>query len=434
MLTRILHNSPNLCEFIGHLDLPLTEPQRQHVINLVDALLVCDTVKTLSELQRQFVQCVDASNMADTLRIAPWTAETLSNRVGTFLLKEAINRVNRLGLPKVICISLDDSLGGKDKATHRLEVVDWHYDHTESSKGKPRFKNGFVYLDCNLWIGGLAFTYTIRLYLREETIRRLNRNRASEDRLHFASKNTLLRRILKELKSLLPEDFSVYVLFDIWYASARSLKYIYRQGWHTICAIKSNRKLDGQRVDQRILAQRHRRYAPVVITAADNTRTTYLVRDLLGRLEDVPFNVRVLVSKRHYRDRHPAYFVCTDLSLGLSQPLQWYAKRWGCETDNFYLKTRLGLGDFRVQSYEATDKWCAVVHLGWAYVQWRLSLEQDDYLRTPADVIRRHRDEHTRDWLVGACQEAIATGDVEAVVQRFMREDECSSSLRRLQA
>jgi hypothetical protein len=250
--------------------------------------LVCDTVKTLSELQRQFVQCVDASNMADTLRIAPWTAETLSNRVGTFLLKEAINRVNRLGLPKVICISLDDSLGGKDKATHRLEVVDWHYDHTESSKGKPRFKNCFVYLDCNLLIGGLAFTYTIRLYLREETIRRLNRNRASEDRLHFASKNTLLRRILKELKSLLPEDFSVYVLFDIWYASARSLKYIYRQGWHTICAIKSNRKLDGQRVDQRILAQRHRRYAPVVITAADNTRTTYLVRDLLGRLEMCP--------------------------------------------------------------------------------------------------------------------------------------------------
>ncbi|MEW6378700.1 MAG: hypothetical protein AB1611_03710 [bacterium] len=75
-----------------------------------------------------------------------------------------------------------------------------------------------------------------------------------------------------------------------------------------------------------------------------------------------------------------------------------------------------------------------MVHLGWAYVQWRLTLEQDDHLRTPADVIRRHRDEHTRDWLVGACQEAIATGDVEAVVQRFMREDECSSSLRRLQA
>jgi hypothetical protein len=423
MLTRILHNSPKLCEFVEHLDLPLTQPQLQHVINLADALLVCDSEKTLSELQRQFVECVDASNMADTLRIAPWTAEDIRCRVGAFLIAEAVARVERLGLPKVVCVSLDDSLGAKDKATRHLEAVDWHYDHTESGKGKPRYKNGFVYLDCNLWIGGLAFTYTIRLYLRERTVRRLNRTRPPERRLHFVRKNHLARQILSELKPLLPGDFTVYVLFDTWYAAARSFKFIHRQGWHTICALKSNRKLSGQRVDQRALAQRHQRYTPLVVTAADDTKSTYLVRDLAGRLEDVPFDVRVLVSRRHYRDRHPAYFACTDLSLGLAQPLQWYAKRWGCETDNLYLKTRLGLGDFRVQSYEATDKWCAVVHLSWTYVQWRLALEQDAHLQTPADVIRRHRDEHTRDWLEGACREAIATADIEAVLRRYLRTD-----------
>jgi hypothetical protein len=361
--------------------------------------------------------------MADTLRIALWTADEIRRRVGAFLIAEAVARVKRLGLPKVVCVSLDDSLGAKDKATRHLEAVDWHHDHTESGKGKPRYKNGFVYLDCNLWLNGLAFTYTIRLYLREGTVRRLNRARPPDRRLHFVSKNHLARQILSELKPLLPEDFTVYVLFDSWYAATRSFKFIHRQGWHTICALKSNRKLNGQRVDQRALAQRHQRYTPVVVTAADDTKSTYLVRDLVGRLEDVPFDVRVLVSRRHYRDRHPAYFACTDLSLGLAQPLQWYARRWGCETDNFYLKTRLGLGDFRVQSYEATDKWCAVVHLSWAYVQWRLALEQDADLQTPADVIRRHRDEHTRDWLEGACREAIATGDIEAVLRRYLRTD-----------
>ena len=112
----------------------------------------------------------------------------------------------------------------------------------------------------------------------------------------------------------------------------------------------------------------------------------------------------------------------TDLTLAPHTALQWYAKRWNCETDNFYLKRRMGLGDFRLQSYEAIDKFCTVVHLAWAYVQWRLAHATDCQVQTPADVIRLHRDEHARDWLIGACQEAIACGDIQAVVQRFLRE------------
>jgi hypothetical protein len=42
--------------------------------------------------------------------------------------------------------------------------------------------------------------------------------------------------------------------------------------------------------------------------------------------------------------------------------------------------------------------------------------------RNPADVIRPHRDEHARDWVMGACQEAIATGYIAAVIQRFIQE------------
>ena len=34
-------------------------------------------------------------------------------------------------------------------------------------------------------------------------------------------------------------------------------------------------------------------------------------------------------------------------------------QRWGCETDNVYLKTRLGLSDFRVRPYQAVDKYVA---------------------------------------------------------------------------
>jgi len=39
MLTRIVHNSPHLCAFLDQLHLDLSQPQRQHMLNLADALL-----------------------------------------------------------------------------------------------------------------------------------------------------------------------------------------------------------------------------------------------------------------------------------------------------------------------------------------------------------------------------------------------------------
>jgi hypothetical protein len=131
MLTRILHRSDQLCAFIDQLDVQLSRPQRRHIVNMADALLVCEDEKTLAALQRQFVEAPDASNMADFLRISPWRSQTVrgalrSNQV-TWILSEA----KRRGLPKVITVNIDDSLGEKHKDTRHLEPVDWHYDHTE---------------------------------------------------------------------------------------------------------------------------------------------------------------------------------------------------------------------------------------------------------------------------------------------------------------
>ncbi len=52
MLTRIVHNSPKLCAFFDSLNYDLSKPQRQHMLNLMDALLVCEDTKTLAALQR----------------------------------------------------------------------------------------------------------------------------------------------------------------------------------------------------------------------------------------------------------------------------------------------------------------------------------------------------------------------------------------------
>ena len=169
MLTRILHNSDQLRSFFNELGLALSLPQRQHMLNLADALLVCEDDKTLAALQRQFVQAPDASNMADFLRISPWQAHDVRDALRRQQVSRLVAEVKDADAAKVIYINIDDSLGEKDKATRHIEAVDWHFDHSESTKSKPRFKNAFCYLVCTMRIGQLVATVDLQLYLRQYT-------------------------------------------------------------------------------------------------------------------------------------------------------------------------------------------------------------------------------------------------------------------------
>ncbi len=187
------------------------------------------------------------------------------------------------------------------------------------------------------------------------------------------------------------------------------------------CGLKHNRKLNGQRLDQHAQALKHRWYTQVRVTTADGQPTTYYVRHYDGRLNELPFEVRVYFSKRHPREQSPAYFMSTDLTCSARQALQDYTWRWSCEVANFYLKTQLGLADFRIQSYEAVDKYMVVVHTAWAYVERRFAQERSGQVKTYGDLIRRHRDEHAVIWLTGAVEMAVETGNTALVLQRFLR-------------
>jgi hypothetical protein len=397
-------------------------PQRQHLLEMTDALLVTEDRKTLAALQRQCLDTSDPANWADFLRLSPWSADGLRNRLRRQHLAWLLDEAQRRDLPKVLFLNLDDSLGKKDKQTHCLEPVDWFHDHNESTPRTPRYHKAFCYLECTARVGNLTATLDLRLYLRARTVRRLNRHRADGERLPFRSKNSLACAMLKALQPLLPAGWTVYVQFDSWYASERLLKYVHRQGWHAVCALKSNRKLQGQRLRQFATTLQHRRYTRVRVTAADGHRTTYFARDAVGRLSRLPFDVRVIFSKRHPQARTWAYFMSTDLARSVAQTLRGYGGRWSCDVVNFYVKTQLGLADFRVRSFEAVDRYGVAVHLAWAYVERRYVAERSAQIRCYGDLIRRHREEHAEAWLTAALQEAITTGEVEPVLRRYLRQ------------
>lgn len=376
--------------------------------------------KTIASLYGLIVDAPDASNGCDALRISPWSAEDIRKPRRQFVIDEVKEYIQATG-EQQLYVSIDDSLGEKDKATKHLEAVEFHHDHNKGTKKKSAYTNGTVHVSLRIQIGELSYAFDERLYLREKTVRRMNRKRPQENRLRFRKKGSLARELLAELKALLPSGLKLYVLFDSWYASNRLIKFCRRNGWHVICAIKSNRKFDGKKLSQWNQTLKHRRYQRVSLTATDQKQLTYFARSLKGRLNNLPFDVCVILSKRHPRDKRPKYFLSTDTSLSARAILAKYQKRWAIEIDNFYVKQHLGLTDFRVQSFEATEKWFAIIYLAYVFLQWRLNhAAPDQHLHSIADVIRLHRQEHARTLLQTACQQAIDLLDLPAILRRYV--------------
>ena len=436
MLKRIFSPSQVFRNFIVGLHLSVSKPQTGHILRVGEAIIVTEGRKTLSGMYRECVDAPDESAVADFFRQSPWSAEEIQRPMMEFAIAYLLSVAKEKGYEPIISAIIDDSTSRKDKDTKKLQGVDWVFDHAASGKGQTKYCKAGVHVNLRLQIGEYGFTFSWRVYLRESTVRRLNRNRSQEERIRFRSKNSLAREMLKGLGEYLPPEYTVYVLFDRWYSSVKLLKYIRRQGWQVIAAMKSNRQLDGIRLDTWAQRLRHKRYTRVTSIAADGSQKTYLVRKIEGHINGYRENVCVIISKRHNRDKSPKYFLCTDVSLTAQAILKWYGKRWSIEVEYWYLKQCLGLGDFRVQSYEAMLRWYAVVYLVLTFLQWRQyeSHKSPTPCRSVAEVIRGHREEHAIRLLTHACEEAIRTGSVAGVIKRFVASKQAVSHSERLSA
>lgn len=419
MLARILHPSPKLCAFLDPLIESLSTPQRAHLQELCDGVLVCETEHTLAAMQRLFVETTDPSNWADFLRISPWQPDAVRAELLKAQIDWAIEHGQKSGQATEIYLNFDDSLGEKDDATWRLEALDWHHDHTRSTPERPRYKKAFCYLACTMCVGEVIVTLDVRLYLRTRTVRIINRQRAPEERVRFRSKNSIVRQMLDRIAPHLPPGWPVIVQFDSWYAAKKILKFVHRQQWQFTCGVKSNRKLNGVRLDEQNRREKHKWHTRVRVTNAKKEERSYYVRQLDGRLEELSFNLRVLISKRRLGQRNPAYFASTrDCKPQAS--LQGYTGRWSCEVVNFYLKVELGLSDFRLWRYEAVDKYVVAVHLAWAYVERRFVKERGIQIKCCGDLIRRHREEHAESLLTAAVEMTLGGATRDQVLQRFL--------------
>ncbi len=138
----------------------------------------------------------------------------------------------------------------------------------------------------------------------------------------------------------------------------------------------------------------------------------------------MPGEVRVLLSQTGLGARAPKYFLCTDVTLSVQEILSRYQHRWSQEVDYWHVKLQLGLADFRLQSYEAIEKWYAVVYLALTFLYWQGYEDQQAHGRTTSlsEVLSRIRQNHQREVLRAACEEVANGASADEVLARYLRE------------
>ena len=373
MLTRIVHPSPALHTFLQPLTAHLSQPQRQHLLEFADALLVCEDRKTLATLQRQFLDATDPSNWADFLRISPWSADLVFGTPCAATKPMAAGRSPTPRLPQGVLLNLDDSLGKKDKQTCAWNPSIGSMTTTNPPRNGPATTRPFaiwnarpasaalrppwsgVYTCATRPCGGstasfpgaaVAFPQQEPLGPRHPGVLQaaaavgLGRLRPVRQlvRLGAAAQVCPPPRLARRLR---PEEQP-----EVARATPPPVRY----------------HLTAQAVHARARDRCGRARRPPTTCGMP-----------WGGWRNVPFDVRVLFSKRHPRARSWAYFLSTDLARSVVETLRGYGGRWSCEVVNFYVKTQLGLADFRVRSFEAVDRYVVAVHLAWAYVEQRLA-------------------------------------------------------------
>lgn len=411
----VVRRAAGIVTFLGLLAVSFHAPQRDHLLRFGDLLLVAPRRKTLAELAAQELDGVDPSNLADFFRISPWAADDLRIPLFVFILQYL--RTRGIDPHEALFLTIDDSLAIKDKGTRKLETVDWQFDH--NSHRHVRASNHVV---LGIHWGEYHFPLLWRLYLRASTVRRINKKRKGKKKLRYFSKLELAQQMLEQVLSYLPAAPRVYVLFDSWYTSAKLVQGIRGHGWHVIAGLKSNRKVSGQKLTEWHHAFKGRRYERVRIRLASGAERTYAVRSLQGRLSRVSGEVRVLISQKGPGARAPRYFLCTDLTLTSQEILNHYQKRWSQEVDYWYVKLELGLADFRLQSYEAIEKWYAVVYFVLAYLYWKRYEDAETPSHAPSlsEVIEGIRQQHQREVLQSACEEVARGTPLEEVLQKYL--------------
>ena len=388
MMTMLL--PPLVCKWILPLTKHFPKPRQSNLLIVLLGMLFHPGALTLEDARRVSAFAKSLSSLTRFLDTEQWKREDLWLPIRDKMLDEAIARFGRrrkrprtkwrkkkgqkvkkvvTTQPIPVYLSIDDTLVEKPAASQHFEGFAWQWDHTQ---GKSVW--ALCLVSVNVQIGEYVFPGAFEVFLPRDTVRKLRKRYPG---LRFFKKTALALRLLKGFEGKFPKArFRVHVLMDSYYSSNKILNYCRRRGYEAIAAIKQNRKLDGKRVDEHTKTLKPKAWERISVPSASGIKTTsYRVVLVKGVLNKVYGRGSVVISKRGRGDKSPKYFFSTNPRLSAREILARYAKRWQVEIDYFFLKEKLGLGDFRIRHFGAIMRYITIMFVALCvlqYVRWRL--------------------------------------------------------------
>lgn len=323
----------SFCKIIGHTAL-------KHILSILIAVFRCGYKgKTV-----QFAQASSChrTTIAHFLSRGKWDSEGLES-----LLKEEVIRIiygeaRKTGKP-IYCF-VDDTISSKTKpssqALHPIEDAYFHQSHLKKKQDYGH-QAVAVMLSCN----GITLNYAIVMYDKTK------------------SKIQIVQEIVEEL----PETpVRSYFSCDCWYTCGKIVTAFSKKGFYTIGAIKTNRlvTLEGNILQIGQLAPALQ-LAGLTADLATVGKRQFYVYSCRVQIDNIGDAVILLSYSREAFGKPSALraFVCTDLSLSITEILNHYMLRWNIEVFFRQAKQKLALDKYQIRSSQGIKRFWLLMSL-----------------------------------------------------------------------
>ena len=176
MPVTIVNHSDDLIKYISKLNLEFSTSQTNHLLNLITGLINLEGKKNLSNLNRNFLNTTNRSNLSRFLTISPWDEETVNSK----RLEDSCNKLieTAQNFNKPIFLSIDDTMISKKKESKHIEGMTKLFSHVSR-------KNEWAHCQVALQgkTGDLSIPLDFKVYL--------SKGYCEEQKTEFKSKNDL---------------------------------------------------------------------------------------------------------------------------------------------------------------------------------------------------------------------------------------------------
>jgi hypothetical protein len=304
------------------------EPERRHFGEYLLGLMIAAS-KTVSGINREFVETTDQSCLNRFLTQAKWDVAALNWRRLEWLQEDPALRYSKHGV-----IAIDNTL--IDHEGKLIEDVGWFWDHADH-----RHLIAHDYLIANyVCDSGKHYPLEFRCFHKQAQCETSGEPFKNHTKL-------CLELVDWVIAEQIPGDFT----FDSYFTNAEILNHIDEQKRAYVGDLKFNRKLlvGGQEVLASEWVKQLRPWTRTK-TMVDGKPQWFFTKSI--RLPNVKHSVRIVVLWKHRDDIEAVKILVTNRTYWeVHRILKSYRKRWtGTETFHRDGKQQLGMGDCQLRS------------------------------------------------------------------------------------